>query len=81
MRAEVATAGGPLALVDVHLSPDDGDRRRGEATSVLARLAADAGTPAFVAGDVNDEPGQGAHEVLLAAGFADAWAQRAGRRW
>jgi endonuclease/exonuclease/phosphatase family metal-dependent hydrolase len=69
----VATDGGPLRVIDVHLSPHDhGPQRRRESGIILARARRGAPAP-LVLGDLNEPPGGGAIGELLAAGWRDAW--------
>lgn len=71
--ATVTTPGGPITVVDTHLSPGSeagpAGRRRREATVLIGA------TPgAVIAGDLNEEPGGAALAALVAAGWVDAWA-------
>lgn len=63
-----------LTVVDVHLSPHgEASRRSIEAHRVLAELGTDDRDSALVVGDLNDGPGEGAHQTFLDAGHRDAW--------
>jgi endonuclease/exonuclease/phosphatase family metal-dependent hydrolase len=61
----------PLRLANCHLANDDADARLAQAERLRARLQRGA----FVAGDLNANPGRPALRLLLDAGLRDAWAE------
>jgi hypothetical protein len=73
-----ARIGGRLyRFASTHLESDVGGDYLGELRAAqAAELAAslDASAPAFVMGDMNDDPGSAMHQVLERAGFRDVWA-------
>ena len=82
-RASVATAAGPVRLVNVHaLSPvtDEGRDRWPRQLRALAELARSPGPPIVLAGDFNATWGHRPFRRLLDAGLEDAGAAR-GARW
>ena len=75
IEVTVATDAGLVRIVDVHLSPHDHDvHRRREAAVLLDRARRQRPYP-IVVGDLNELPGDGAIDELLAAGWRDAWAE------
>lgn len=65
-----AVEGGPT-VVNLHLSTGVAGARR--AAEVATALAAAAGRPLVVAGDLNEHPGGPVAAALAAAGLRDAW--------
>jgi endonuclease/exonuclease/phosphatase family metal-dependent hydrolase len=65
-------------VVSTHLEPDLnaetplGDLREAQAAEIV-RVLGDS-TPAFIMGDLNDDPGSAMYQVFQGAGFADVWA-------
>jgi endonuclease/exonuclease/phosphatase family metal-dependent hydrolase len=78
IRVEVEVEGRRLNFVTTHLDYQLLDGRIFETEQLLAALA-DVRGPLVVTGDFNEEPGVGAYELMLKAGFADGWT-RAGTR-
>lgn len=76
IRVEVEVGGRRLNFVTTHLDYQWADGRVFEAEQLLKALA-DVRGPIIVAGDFNEEPNVGAYDMMLKAGFADAWAQGA----
>jgi endonuclease/exonuclease/phosphatase family metal-dependent hydrolase len=76
IRVEVEVGGRRLNFVTTHLDYKFEDGRVFETEQLLKALA-DVPGPVVVAGDFNEEPNVGAYEMMLKAGFADAWAQGA----
>jgi endonuclease/exonuclease/phosphatase family metal-dependent hydrolase len=76
LRVEVEVGGRRLNFVNTHLDYQFLDGRAFE-TGQLLKALADVRGPLIVAGDFNEEPGVGAHDMMLKAGFADAWAGNA----
>ena len=78
VRVEVEVGGRRVSFVTTHLDWQHEDGRLYEARQLLDALATVPG-PVVVTGDFNEEPTGGAYQLMLKAGFADAWAQsRAG---
>ena len=78
VRVEVEVGGRRVSFVTTHLDWQHEDGRLYEARQLLDALATVPG-PVIVTGDFNEEPTGGAYQLMLKAGFADAWAQsRAG---
>jgi endonuclease/exonuclease/phosphatase family metal-dependent hydrolase len=76
IRVELEVGGRRVNFVTTHLDYQFEDGRVFEAEQLLKALA-DVRGPLVVAGDFNQEPHGGAYEMMLKAGFADAWAQDA----
>jgi endonuclease/exonuclease/phosphatase family metal-dependent hydrolase len=74
IRVEVEVGGRRLSFVTTHLDYQWQEGRLFETEQLLAALA-DVRGPLVVTGDFNEEPGVGAYELMLKAGFADGWAQ------
>ena len=72
IRVEVEAEGRRLNFVTTHLDYQLLDGRIFETEQLLAALA-DVRGPLVVTGDFNEEPGVGAYELMLKAGFADGW--------
>jgi endonuclease/exonuclease/phosphatase family metal-dependent hydrolase len=77
VRVEVEVGGRRLSFVTTHLDWQHEDGRLYEARQLLDALASVPG-PVVVTGDFNEEPTGGAYQLMLKAGFADAWAQGRG---
>ena len=78
IRVEVEVGGRRLNFVTTHLDYQFLDGRVFETEQLLAALA-DVRGPLVVTGDFNEEPGAGAYELMLRAGYTDGWT-RAGTR-
>jgi endonuclease/exonuclease/phosphatase family metal-dependent hydrolase len=76
IRVEVEVEGRRLNFVTTHLDYQFEDGRLFETEQLLKALA-DVRGPLVVAGDFNEEPRGGACEMMLKAGFKDAWTQDA----
>src|ERR1044072_5483930 len=74
IRVEVEVGGRRLNFVTTHLDYQFLDGRVFETGQLLDALK-DVRGPLIVAGDFNEEPKVGAYEMMLKAGFADAWKQ------
>ena len=74
IRVEVEVGGRRLNFVTTHLDYQFLDGRVFETEQLLKALE-DVRGPLIVAGDFNEEPGVGAYEMMLKAGFADGWTQ------
>lgn len=72
IRVEVEVDGRRLNFVTTHLDYQLLEGRIFETEQLLAALA-DVRGPLVVTGDFNEEPPGGAYELMLKAGFADAW--------
>ena len=72
LRVEVEVGGRRLNFVTTHLDYQLLEGRVFETGQLLAALA-DVRGPLVVAGDFNEEPPDGAYEMMLKAGFADGW--------
>ena len=76
LLAEVATPGGPLAVLNTHLDNLGEDVWRIQEIATLlrvARSAAGGGMPVLLGGDFNSTPQSAIHGQLRDAGFRDAW--------
>jgi len=76
IRVVVEVEGRRLNFVTTHLDYQLLDGRIFETEQLLKALE-DVRGPVIVAGDFNEEPPGGAYEMMLKAGFADAWTQGA----
>jgi endonuclease/exonuclease/phosphatase family metal-dependent hydrolase len=76
IRVEVEVGGRRLNFVTTHLDYQFEDGRLFETEQLLKALA-DVSGPLLVVGDFNEEPRGGAYEMMLKAGFTDAWTQDA----
>jgi endonuclease/exonuclease/phosphatase family metal-dependent hydrolase len=76
IRVEVEVGGRRLNFVTTHLDYQFEDGRLFETEQLLKALA-DVNGPLVVAGDFNEEPRGVAYEMMLKAGFKDAWTQDA----
>jgi endonuclease/exonuclease/phosphatase family metal-dependent hydrolase len=74
IRVEVEVEGHRLNFVTTHLDYQFLDGRVFETEQLLKALG-DVRGPLIVVGDFNEEPPGGAYEMMLKAGFADAWKQ------
>ena len=74
IRVEVEVEGRRLNFVTTHLDYQFLDGRVFETEQLLKALE-DVRGPLIVAGDFNEEPGVGAYDLMLRAGFADGWTQ------
>ena len=74
IRVEVEVEGRRLNFVTTHLDYQFLDGRVFE-TEQLVKALEDVRGPLIVTGDFNEEPGVGAYEMMLRAGFADGWTQ------
>ena len=72
LRVEVEVGGRRLSFVNTHLDYQFLDGRVFETEQLLKALA-DVRGPLVVAGDFNEEPGVGSYDMMLKAGFTDAW--------
>ncbi len=76
IRVEIEVGGRRLNFVTTHLDYQFEDGRVFETEQLLKALA-DVRGPLVVAGDFNEEPRGGAYEMMLKAGFTDAWTEDA----
>lgn len=76
IRVETEVAGRRLNFVTTHLDYQFEDGRLFEAEQLLKALEGVSG-PLVVAGDFNEEPRGVAYEMMLKAGFKDAWTRDA----
>lgn len=74
IRVEVEVGGRRLSFVTTHLDYQFLDGRVFETEQLLKALEEVQG-PLVVTGDFNEEPPGGAYEMMLKAGYTDAWAQ------
>lgn len=72
IRVEVEVGGRRLNFVTTHLDYQLLEGRVFETEQLLKALE-DVRGPLIVAGDFNEEPPGGAYDMMLKAGFADAW--------
>jgi endonuclease/exonuclease/phosphatase family metal-dependent hydrolase len=72
IRVEVEVGGRRLNFVTTHLDYQLLEGRIFETEQLLEALE-DVRGPLVVTGDFNEEPGVGAYEMMLKAGFADGW--------
>lgn len=75
--ADVLIAGAPYRFASAHTEADLAgnhlsDLRAAQVAELVASLPTDR--PAIVVGDLNDVPGSLMHQILVGAGFTDAWA-------
>jgi endonuclease/exonuclease/phosphatase family metal-dependent hydrolase len=71
--AVVGTVEGGPAVAALHLSTGAGPDAARRVAEVGTALAAAAGRPLIVAGDLNESPGGGVATAMAAAGLRDAW--------
>lgn len=76
IRVEVEVEGRRLNFVTTHLDYQLLEGRIFETEQLLKALE-DVRGPLIVSGDFNEEPPGGAYEMMLKAGYADAWTQGA----
>ena len=74
IRVEVEVEGRRLNFVTTHLDYQSAEGRLHEARQMLDALR-DVRGPLVVTGDFNEEPAGAVYDLMLAAGFADAWAR------
>jgi endonuclease/exonuclease/phosphatase family metal-dependent hydrolase len=76
MGAVLRHGSGTVAVVSTHLQPppDGGPVEQAREVAGFADGLRAPGRPVIVGGDLNTEPGDPAFEVLVAAGYADAFA-------
>jgi len=77
IRVEVEVGGRRLNFVTTHLDYQWLEGRLFETEQLLKALE-DVRGPLLVVGDFNEEPPGGAYEMMLKAGFVDAWTQESG---
>src|SRR5215207_9748441 len=78
IRVEVEVGGRRLNFVTTHLDYQLLEGRIFETEQLLKALEEVRG-PLLVVGDFNEEPPDGAYEMMLKASFADAWTQAGGQ--